>query len=102
ACEEAQRAGLTHDLSTVHELASVHDAGRIVLPARARVAALGEATAARSIRDRHRDRRALQLARRLPHLLRTDRNRAAAERELLRRARRGARAGCDYAARGHQ
>src|SRR5690606_16806025 len=101
ALEEAKRARLAHHLSTMHKLAGVHDAGRLVFAARASVAALGESAASR-VSDRHRDRCSLQLTRGIAHLLRTDRDCSAPNSELFGGASCRASADRDDAAGGHQ
>src|SRR5690606_32746620 len=82
--EEGTRARLTHDFAPMHELASVHDAGGLILAAWPGVSALGETSApACRARDCHRDRGRLQLACGFAHLLRTDCDCSAAYGELL-------------------
>src|SRR5690606_26138106 len=103
ALEEATCARLTHDFAPMHKLASVHDAGRIVLPAWPGVSALGETSApACRARDCHRDRGRLQLACGFAHLLRTDCDCSAAYGELLGCAGRRARPYCDYTSCRHE
>src|SRR5690606_29572195 len=101
--EEGTRARLTHDFAPMHELASVHDAGGLILAAWPGVSALGETSApACRARDCHRDRGRLQLACGFAHLLRTDCDCSAAYGELLGCAGRRARPYCDYTSCRHE